>query len=248
MADVLDEDKGELEVVEEQIAEKPADKLSDDPTYRGKAIEDVIRMHQEAKKVIDRQASEVGEVRKLADELIKSQLYKEPVKTEKPVEVDFFENPQEAVRRAVSEHPDVLSAKQQAQLTRMGMAKQQMDKLHPDRMEIVQSPEFQAYVNASPVRQRLYQAADNYDVEAGNELLTTFKELKAARTKVMSDGEKTARDKTLQSASVDSGGSGESSKKIYKRSALIQLRLRDPNAFAARRAEIEQAYADGRVR
>ena len=44
--------------------------------YKGKSAEDLVKMHQEAERLIGRQAQEVGEVRKLADELIKSQLTK----------------------------------------------------------------------------------------------------------------------------------------------------------------------------
>ena len=39
--------------------------------YRGKSLDEVVKMHQEAEKLIGKQAQEVGEVRKLADELIK---------------------------------------------------------------------------------------------------------------------------------------------------------------------------------
>lgn len=48
-------------------------------------------MHQEAEKLIGKQAQEVGEVRKLADELIKQNLggTLQPIKEEDP-EVDFL--------------------------------------------------------------------------------------------------------------------------------------------------------------
>ncbi len=39
--------------------------------YQNKSLEEIVKMHQEAEKLIGRQAQEVGEVRKLADELIK---------------------------------------------------------------------------------------------------------------------------------------------------------------------------------
>ena len=42
--------------------------------YKGKNLEDIVRMHQEAEKLIGRQAQEVGEVRRLADELLKQKL------------------------------------------------------------------------------------------------------------------------------------------------------------------------------
>jgi len=42
--------------------------------YKGKNLEDIVRMHQEAEKLIGRQAQEVGEVRRLADDLIKQSI------------------------------------------------------------------------------------------------------------------------------------------------------------------------------
>ena len=253
MADILDEteEKGELETVEEQLQEteeKPDKSLSDDPTYRGKAIEDVIRMHQEAKKVIDRQASEVGEVRKLADELIKSQLYSKPKETEKTAEVDYFDDPQKAIDSRIAMHPDVLAARENSLNAQRAAAKQRFVQLHPDNEQIIGDPDFVNWVKSSPVRQKLLMEAHNYDVDAGEHLLSTYKELKGVRVRQLSEADKSVRDKTLKSASIDTGGSGESSKKVYKRSALIQLRLRDPKAFEARREEIERAYAEGRVK
>ena len=92
-----DESPSELDVVEEQQQAKlpEPEQLSDVPNfYRDKSLEDVIKMHQEANKLIDRQGKEVGEIRKLADELIKQNLSsnKQSIKEEAP-EVDFFENP-----------------------------------------------------------------------------------------------------------------------------------------------------------
>jgi len=62
--------------------------------YRGKTLDDIVKMHQEAEKLIGKQAQEVGEVRKLADELIKHNLGNTPTATkEQEPEVDFFEDP-----------------------------------------------------------------------------------------------------------------------------------------------------------
>ena len=51
----------EIEAVEETKAPELPEK------YRSKTLEEVIRMHQEAEKLIGKQAQEVGEVRKLAE-------------------------------------------------------------------------------------------------------------------------------------------------------------------------------------
>ncbi len=90
----------ELEVEETKTPDLPE-------KYRTKSLEEVIRMHQEAEKLIGKQAQEVGEVRKLADELLKQSLSskQQPSQIEDEPEVDFFENPQKAVQKTVDKHP-----------------------------------------------------------------------------------------------------------------------------------------------
>ena len=92
--------KSELEAEESKLSDTIAPASQGLPDkYRDKSLEDIVRMHQEAEKLIGKQAQEVGEVRKLADELIKQNLSskQQPIKEDEP-EVDFFENPQKAVQ------------------------------------------------------------------------------------------------------------------------------------------------------
>jgi predicted FMN-binding regulatory protein PaiB len=99
--------QSEFDAVDEQqqarqAPEEPQQVSNVPDKYRGKSLEDIVTMHQEAEKLIGRQAQEVGEVRRLADELLKQQLSSKPVQP--PVvenEVDFFEDPQSAIRKAV---------------------------------------------------------------------------------------------------------------------------------------------------
>jgi len=216
--------------------------------YRNKAIEDVVKMHQEAEKLIDRQAREVGEVRRLADELLRSQLQPKPVVVEEKPEVDFFADPQEAVRQAVDKHPKVLAAEQYAMQANRMAAAQKLQQMHPDFTQVVQDVEFSNWVKSSKIRSQLYQQAEAYDVDAADELLSTFKQLNVKRSHQVTEADTQARLKSLRSASVDSGGSGESGKKVYRRADLIQLKLRDPSAYAARQDEIDLAYQEGRIR
>jgi len=64
------EEFGELEIEEQKIEQKA--ELPE--KYRDKSLDEIVKMHQEAEKLIGKQAQEVGEVRKLADELIKQNL------------------------------------------------------------------------------------------------------------------------------------------------------------------------------
>lgn len=256
MAEIQDFDSnegnvGEIEAVEEQQNQPIAKEVTPEPElperYRGKSVADIAKMHQEAEKVILRQGNEVGEIRKLADELIKSQLTPKPV-VEKPSEIDFFANPQEAIRQQIESHPRVLQAEQYARQAQMEQSKLKLNQLHPDVGQITSDPEFRQWVQGSKVRQQLFQQADNYDIDAANELLSTFKELRQVRQKQVEAVDNTARDKALSAAAVDTGGSGESSKKVFRRADLIRLKMRDPNKYAAMQDEIMEAYSQGRVK
>lgn len=246
----IDDVVGEIEAVEERIeqAEQQQAKSELPDKYRGKSVDDVIRMHQEAEKLMSRQAQEVGEVRKLADELIKSQLKPKP-EPEVAEEVDFFENPQEAVRRAVESNPKVLAAEQYAISVQRQQAQQTMMQKHPDAPAIVNDPEFQNWVRSSRVRERLFQQADaEYDFDAADELLSTFKELRQVKVKRDDSANDESRRQALKSASVDTGGSGESTKKIYRRADLIRLKISNPSKYEAMQDDIMAAYAEDRVR
>ncbi len=257
MAEIQDLDNseiGEIEAVEaqaEQVAEVPQQQEPELPSkYRGKTAAEIAKMHEEAEKLIARQGQEVGEIRKLADELIKSQLVKKPEAVEQPKEIDFFENPQEAIRRAVEANPKVLAAEQYAVQAQRVLAQQALLQKHPDMLQIAQDPEFQQWVGKSKVRQELFKRADAYDADSADELLSTFKELRGTKTVKQEtvQVDKVARDATLKTAAVDVGGSGETGKKVYRRADLINLRIHNPAKYEAMQDEISAAYREGRVK
>ena len=259
MAEVqeIQDEVGEFETVVENIEQQskqpeppPEDDIPDE--FRGKSVRDLVGMTVHARKEMGRQANELGEIRKLADELIKSQLTK-PKEVEQPKEVDFFENPQEAIRRAVDSNPKVQQAEQYALNAQRQLARQQLQQMHPDLGQVIQDEGFKKWVSESPVRQNLLQQADQgYDVMAAHELLSTFKEIRQvkqqAQQRQVSEVEKAAQSKALNAAAVDTGGSGETTRKVYRRADLIRLRMTDPARYEAMNEEILQAYAEGRVK
>ena len=243
----------ELDTVETILNPEPKveDKAVDVPEkYRGKSVEDIIKMHQEAEKLIGKQAQEVGEVRKLADDLLKQTLGKQTTPTEVEPEIDFFEDPKKAVQKTLEAHPDVLAAKQAAQEFKRMQIQQQLATNHPDFQQIVQDPDFAEWVKASKVRMSLYAKADSeYDFDSADELLSTYKQLKQVKaTSKATESGKQAVEKGLKAAAVDNGGAGESSKRVYRRADLIRLRMTDPGRYEALEPEIMAAYAEGRVK
>ena len=220
--------------------------------YRGKSVEDIVRMHQEAEKLIGKQAQEVGEVRRLADELLKQQLAQKPQaqpKEEPEVELDFFEDPKLAVQRAVSNHPDVLAAKQAASQMRQLQTQAMLAKKHPDFADVVRDGDFQEWVKASPLRLNMFAMADSqYDFTAADELISTFKQIRGAKQTQVTDTAKQTRDAQMKTAMVNTAGTGETSKKVYRRADLIRLRLENPDRYDALQDEIMKAYSEGRVK
>lgn len=244
----------EFDAVEQQekVAESPPvepAKTKIPSKYEGKSLEDIVTMHQEAEKLIGRQAQEVGEVRKLADELLKQQLYKkdEPALVEN--EIDFFEDPKKAVRDAVDKHPDVLAAKQAAAQMKQMQTQAMLQKKHPDFAEVIQDGEFINWVKGSNLRMQMYTQADtSFDFEAADELLSTFKQIRGVKTtQARTDGNEVLK-QNMKAAAVDTSGTGESPRKVYRRADLIRLRMTDPARYETLEPEIRQAYAEGRVK
>ena len=246
---LIDDDKeelGELEIEEQKIEQKP--ELPE--KYRDKSLDDIVRMHQEAEKLIGKQAQEVGEVRRLADELIKQNLgsRQQQTRQEEP-EVDFFENPQKAVQRTVDNHPDILAARQVTLEMKRSQIQQRLAQEHPDFGDIAKDQDFANWVKSSPIRIKIFEQADSgYDFDSANELLSTYKQLRSVKQKQTSDEGEITRKQNLKAVGVDVGGSGESSKKVYRRADLIRLKMQDPDRYDALSQEIMTAYQEGRVR
>ena len=241
------EEVGNAEPAVEDLPEK----------YRGKSAVEIAKMHQEAEKLIGRQANEVHEVRSLADQLLKQQLESnkrvqhEPI--EESLEEDFFTDPKQAVNRQVEKHPAVIEARQAALEMKKMKTAQQLAAKHPDFGTIAQDAGFQDWVKSSKVRMGLFAKADaEYDFESADELLSTYKEIKQIKqqqqTQATEKVESKAQEQAMKAATVDVGGTGEVSRKVYRRADLIKLRMTDPDRYDQMSEEIMAAYAEGRVK
>jgi hypothetical protein len=217
--------------------------------YRGKSIKEVIGMHQSAESLIGTQGSEVGELRKVVDGYIQSQL--QPHTPEPPAEpVDFFEDPAKAVSQAIETHPDVVNARQQAQEMKRTTSLNQLQQKHPDMQQVLQAPAFAEWVKASPIRMELYDRADKgFDFGAADELVGNFKERTAVAQQAVQT-ETAVRQQAVKAASTGSAtGTGNAgTKRVYRRADIIKLMKTDPDRYEALNPEIMLAYQEGRVR
>ena len=245
-----------LEPIEESTPEPEAKESTEEELpdkYKGKSTAEIVRMHQEAEKLLGRQSSEVGELRKVVDDYIQTQLSttNAPKTTdERQEEIDFFSDPEKAVDNAISNHPKIKQAEQASVEYQQKTAMSELQKRHPDMKDILSDGKFVDWIKASKIRTQLFAQADqDYDYEAADELFSTWKE----RQQIVSqtaNNEKQQRKDALKAASTGNArGSGEKpSKKIYRRSDIIKLMKDDPERYLALSDEIMQAYQERRVR
>ena len=98
-----------------QEEEQPVQEPDIPEKYQGKSVEELVQMHQELEKFSGKQSTEVGELRKLVDDHIQTQLSAQQApqqqqQTDDEDDVDFFVDPQTAVSRAIDNHPKIKEA------------------------------------------------------------------------------------------------------------------------------------------
>ena len=219
--------------------------------YRDKNIKDIVQMHQEAEKLLGRQSSEVGELRKIVDDFVKTQIQAatSPQQT-KGEEFDFFTDPDKAVANAIENHPKFKEAEQTSLVIKQQQIIGQLQQNHPDFVDIVQNNKFKEWIDKSKVRTELFARADqNFDYDSADELLTTWKErqnMVQETAKVQEEDRK----RQLKAASTGNatGSSEAPSRKTYRRADIIKLMQTDPKRYNQLSDEIMLAYQEGRVK
>ena len=222
--------------------------------YNGKTLEDVVRMHQEAEKLLGRQSSEVGDLRKVVDSYINTQLDSQtPAQgaSEPDEDIDFYSDPEKAMSRAIDNHPSVKAAEQSTRAYKQQTSMALLKESHPDIPEIVNDPKFAEWIQASQIRTRMFVAADqHFDVEAANELFGLWKDRSGAINQTIK-AEKEGRQKAVREGSngyARGNPDSSSSKKIYRRADIIKLMKTDPERYLALSDDIQLAYAEKRVK
>ena len=217
--------------------------------YRGKSAADLVKMHQEAEKAIGRQGQELGDLRKVVDDILVKQT--ETIsKKDPPKEIDFFEDPKAAVAQTIESHPVVNELKKHTENARRSSAQAELMRRHPDALQLVADANFLEFATATPTRKALLLKADSeLDVDAADELFTNYKERQKLAAQAASS-EKNSREATVKAASTGStrvSGEATTTTKKYRRADIINLMRTDPARYEALAAEIRRAYAEGRV-
>ena len=250
LEDVDNEEEITNSLTEEPEQETPQEDDIPDK-YKGKSTADIVRMHQEAEKLLGKQSGEVGELRSVVDNYIQTQLDTTTKATQEPEEeIDFFSDPDKAVERAIKNHPSIKQAEAVSQQYKHNAAQSQLQQRHPDMQAILTDGKFAEWIKGSKIRTQLFVQADQqYDAEAADELFTNWKERQGVVSQTVAN-EKDSRKTAVKNASAGNArGSGEAaSRKVYRRSDIIKLMQDDPDRYLSLSDEIMQAYQEGRVR
>jgi len=223
--------------------------------YKGKSVEDLVQMHQELEKFSGKQSTEVGELRKLVDDHIQTQLVAQQAPQQQQQfddedDVDFFVDPKTAVSRAIDNHPKILEAQAYTAQAKKQATLAQLQQRHPEMETVLQDPKFAEWIKGSKVRTQLFVQADReYDYDAANELFSLWKE-KNQVVQQTAQAEKAARKSAVKSANTGNArGTAEGSRrKVYRRADIIKLMRTDPERYQSMSDELLKAYAEGRVK
>jgi len=256
ITDSTEELQSSQEVVEENSTTE-VEEPSIPSKFANKSTEEIIDSYTNLEKELGRKAQEVGELRKLSDSFLQAEVARKnnpqdntPLETKDNDDVDFFDDPNKAVNKMIENHPKFQEFQQfQAQQAQAG-AKAQLEQTHPDFTDVVQDRAFQEWVQDSPIRMQMFQAADSYNFDAANELLSNWKDRSMiSKTQEVKQAAETNRKDALKAASTESRSSSGSNAggKTYRRADLIRLKMEDPSRYESLEDDIFAAYADGRV-
>lgn len=220
---------------------------------QGKSKEEIADMYVNLESKIGSQGNELGELRRLTDQILQNQFNSTQQESDiKEVsDEDFYDNPKEAVSKAVNK-----TLSENEQLKKLDKVEellweQQLHKQHPDFQEVVSSQSFGEWVGKSKLRLGLYKKADQYDIDSAVGLLDLWKEHQELTASVAQEEKKfvdNKREKDLKAATSESATTETSTKPTFKRAELIRMRIEDPQKYSAMQPEIMAAYQEGRVK
>lgn len=261
-ATIIDERQDEEEIqapeIAEEVSEAPVEDKPEESNipekYRGKSVEELVQMNQELEKFSGKQSTEVGELRKLVDSYIQTELdEKQAPQTQQEDnngDVDFFVDPQSAVNRAIDNHPKIKEAESYTKQYKQQATLAQLRSDHPDMDQVLEDPKFAEWIKGSKVRTQLFVQADQqYDYDAANELFSLWKE-RSNIVQQTAKAERANRKSAVKAAATGNarGAAEGSRKKVYRRADIIKLMKNDPERYSALSEEILKAYAEGRVK
>ena len=258
MAETQQEDKSQdLLSVEELASEVPTPEAPSEPVqpepspskYAEKSREQLEQMLDETKSMVGAQSKEVKAARdelaamQATDDYIKRQL--DPAK-EKPKELDWYGNPEEATKQAISENPKIAALEQKLAKAETDQKRAKMDAAHPDWVEVMDSGDFSTFVKGDVLaKATLDQVASTQNIDLAIELVSRFK---AAQQKQTESVRREAVNKAATGSVSSTSGERVTGKPILA-STLRKLMREKRSEYDAlvKSGAIGKLYEEGRV-
>jgi hypothetical protein len=223
--------------------------------FEGKSMEDVISSYVHLEKEFGNKSNEVGELRKLTDQILLNQTAA-PQHPVAPADInddvgfnDFVDDPRTAVNKVLEDNPRLKALEANLHKREAEISRKTMLDAHPDADALVVSPDFQAWIGESQLRKRILQDAHvSSDAVAASELLDMYKSTRKAATDNAVDERNAIAKDTLKKATVETGKRSTSTKPVFKRTELIHLKITDPARYESMSDIINLAYAEKRVK
>ena len=250
------------EAVEAAETTPPAEEAAPDvpDKYKGKSIQEIAEMHQNAERLAGRQSAEVGELRKIVDDFIthQSQSTQQTTTNEPEVEeeIDLFDDPRGSISKIIDNHPSIKAAREQVVSAQQQAALDTLTDKHSDITEVLADPQFKDWLEKSSYRAKAFAEANaTYNAEAASEIFSEWKSVKPApveaqTTQPNESDAAVLNDKRQQTQKASTGaipGSNGDNRKLYRRTDLIKLKMDDPERYSQLQPEIMAAYAEKRV-
>jgi len=245
----------EVDVLDEQIEE--AGKQQEEREASTPDNVDWQKRYKDLEVAYSRQGQQIGDYRKLIDEFVSTTPDESADDSDEVSPItpdDIYENPDEAVRRAVDSHPAIKRAKElekELEATKRLAIQEEFNKKHPTFQTDVSDPKFANWVHADPTRVELALRADRFDMIAADALFTLYEATKTAK-KV----ERQTSSDLIDQVGLESGSGAEApAPERYSRSEMLAQKIRakqgDAQAEAYVRAHATRyrnALAAGNVR
>lgn len=215
--------------------------------FAGKSAEDIVKSYTELEKELGRKNNEVGELRKLTDQILQQQLSSTSGDPTEDSSVDFdtlVEKPGEVISEIVRK--ELESVNKRFDEIRSESRQDKFFRDNPDYEDISNSQEFYDWASASPTRQRILKDAMSGDFDAADAILADYRAA-GEQIKANEQAAEKKRSKELADASVETAGTGASTNKVYSRAAILDLMVSNPAKYKAMLPEIEKAYEEGRI-
>lgn len=228
--------------------------------YKGKSVEDIIEMHQNAERRIGSLSNELGTMRGIVTDL--SNITRQPQDTRTSVEDDvdltgdeLIADPVKAIRKVVKRDMDRAELdRREADLgSQVQVETQRLLNEYGDIGAITQTEDFQEFASRTNSRREDFQTAAYGEgmaqVRAARRLLEDYADYKELVGKQKQNGRDEEVDEARKASTEGGGNAGRvASKPVFKESEVLEIIQKEPEKWRSPsyQAEIMKAIKEGR--